>query len=757
MVPAGECPDSVGVSAHRKPQPVEMHNDKIRESRGNRSGELASPRSHDCRFTTHLALFMLMLIATVTITCLWVLSEQDYYQGDGGRTHQMAIDKAALFRQWPGGALYYSVKNSLIGDYNEVVVLPIFPFVMAFGNSRLAFELALVLLYQLPFALVVGAIATKLIPVHPSAVFWSTTGLALLTPAVWVPTLRGLPDMCSAFLVALAVLLYLRDKSLRRWWQIPTIGLVLATAVILRRHFAYGVVALFVSWGVMSFMVFVEQWQRSFRDAVISWSMTIVRIGLVGVSGLAWAALLAWPFLETVYRTDFTSLYSSYVFPPNEVISFYILIFGWGPWVLAGVGYISGAFFRKLNRDVALFFIVFGLYSYAQWAFVVGQRVIHFASHFSMFVVLGLSALVWVVWQAEKSRSRLLIITSLAIYLAANAVIGMVKLTNLDSPGVGQIATSFAPNHSPIVRKDYGEIGRLVEYLRKVTSRGDRIYVAAGSFFLDYTLLVNTERTLYGRDQSVLAFIATPVVDSNHDLPLSALLAVQYVVVPSAVEVQQTAGSSQWEYHLPHDQQTVVKVASLAFTENWPIAKDFSRLPEEFILSNGTHVNIYRRVRPTSLETVLTTLEIMEKSFRSRPGGQLDWIVLESPYSHSLSRSSDGSYSFRTNVTNVQTTQETRLLYIGTVPAKLKLSGALRFGKGPCASIVALNISTLSASHNFLDSKSVTFRYPESSAFAVPMDRAGVEYLLLNVSDTREGNPQISCQVAMDQIRVGDG
>ena len=622
MLPAGECPESVDVSAYRKPHSVEMHSDDMRESQGNRPGEFASSRSRNRLFMTHLALFMLMLTASVTITCLWVLNEQDYYRGDWGRTHQMAIDQAALFRQWPGGALYYHVKESLVKDYNDVVVLPIFPVVMAFGNSRLVFELALVLLYQLPFALVVGAIATKLIRVHPSAVFWSTTAVVLLTPAVWVPTLRGYPDMCSAFLVALAILFYLHDRSLRHWWQIPTIGLVLALAVILRRHFAYGVVAMFVSWGVMSLVGFAEHWKRSFRDAVTSSSMTIVRIGLVGICSLVWTALLAWPFLEVVHDSNFRSLYASFEFPASEIISFYVLIYGWGPWVLALAGYITGVYFRKVDRDVAIFLMMFGLVSYVQWAFVVHQKSVHFANHFSMFVVLGLSALVWVVCQAGKSRSRLLILTSVVIYLVTNAVIGMVKLTNLDSPGVGKIATLFAPNHAPIVRKDYGEIGRLVEYLRKVTLRGDKIYVAAGSFNLDYPLLVNAERTLYGHDQRTLAFIPTSLVDSNHDLPLSALMQAQYVVVPSAVEVQQTAQASQWEYHLPHDQQTVVKAASLAFTQNWSIANDFSRLPEEFTLSNGSHVNVYQRIRHTSLKTALATLATMEKSYRSRPSGR---------------------------------------------------------------------------------------------------------------------------------------
>jgi hypothetical protein len=48
------------------------------------------------------------------------------------------------------------------------------PFILVFGSSRLIYELALALAYLLPFALVMGAIATQLIRAHSRPVFWAT-------------------------------------------------------------------------------------------------------------------------------------------------------------------------------------------------------------------------------------------------------------------------------------------------------------------------------------------------------------------------------------------------------------------------------------------------------------------------------------------------------------------------------------------------------------------------------------------------------
>ena len=79
-----------------------------------------------------------------------------------------------------------------------------------------------------------------------------TLVVALLTPMVWVATLRGYPDMGAAAIMALAVWVYLGDPRLTRARQSVVIGLLLAGAMLFRRHFAYNAVALVLSVALQS-------------------------------------------------------------------------------------------------------------------------------------------------------------------------------------------------------------------------------------------------------------------------------------------------------------------------------------------------------------------------------------------------------------------------------------------------------------------------------------------------------------------------
>jgi len=47
--------------------------------------------------------------------------------------------------------------NSTNLEYNYFHTIPLIPFILALGNSRLSYVLSVSLVYQLPFALVVGA------------------------------------------------------------------------------------------------------------------------------------------------------------------------------------------------------------------------------------------------------------------------------------------------------------------------------------------------------------------------------------------------------------------------------------------------------------------------------------------------------------------------------------------------------------------------------------------------------------------------
>ena len=88
----------------------------------------------------------------------------------------------------------------------------------------------------------------------------------------------------------------------------------------------------------------------------------------------------------------------------------------------------------------------------------------------------------------------------------------------------------------------------------------------------------------------------TPHIDSRDGNPTTALLQAQYVVVATPVQ-----------YHLPPDEQHIVRTAVEEFTEGRPLARDFELLPDSYTLADGARVRVYRRTRPSTEAVVLGT------------------------------------------------------------------------------------------------------------------------------------------------------
>lgn len=110
----------------------------------------------------------LLAVLTVTITWLYIASERNFHWWIDW--YAPAVHVADTFRESPQRALQL-VEQSLDRERNRLYTLPLVPLILVFGDSRFVYEIGLALVYLLPFALVMGAIATCLIPVHPQAIF----------------------------------------------------------------------------------------------------------------------------------------------------------------------------------------------------------------------------------------------------------------------------------------------------------------------------------------------------------------------------------------------------------------------------------------------------------------------------------------------------------------------------------------------------------------------------------------------------------
>ena len=201
-----------------------------------------------------LLALLALFIGIVTIT--YVCSERNFHWWIDW--HARTLEVVTALRDSPAEALQL-VKYSLVGERNRLFTLPLIPFILVFGSSRLVYELGLALVYLLPFALAMGAIATQLIRAHSRTVFWATAFLTLFIPVSWIPTFMGIPDTGGAALVGLATFVYLQDIRLKQWWRIPVMGFLLGAAILLRRPFVYAGVTFLGALTLQSLMLFVAE------------------------------------------------------------------------------------------------------------------------------------------------------------------------------------------------------------------------------------------------------------------------------------------------------------------------------------------------------------------------------------------------------------------------------------------------------------------------------------------------------------------
>ncbi|MEO6026621.1 MAG: hypothetical protein ABIR79_07125 [Candidatus Binatia bacterium] len=117
-------------------------------------------------------------------------------------------------------------------------------------------------------------------------------------------------------------------------------------------------------------------------------------------------------------------------------------------------------------------------------------------------------------------------------------------------------------------------------------------------------------------------------IDSRDEYPVEKLLWADVVLVARPAQ-----------YHLAPDRQRLVGSVVDAFTDGWPIAEDFRKRPERLSLVNGTiEVDLYERVRPTSVTTAIRTLHRFAAALTTRPVGQRPWIAFTSDPTRRLER-----------------------------------------------------------------------------------------------------------------------
>ncbi|MEG4035868.1 hypothetical protein QUA03_18790 [Microcoleus sp. S36b_A4] len=703
-------------------------------------------------------LFLLVLI-TVTVTSIYVSSEHTFYWWDYAGYNTATVNTANLFRDSPDKA-WRGVIESLSKEKNLLISLPLVPFILLFGESRLSYILSVSLIYVLPFRLLVGAISVKLIPVYSRRVFWSTVLLSLLIPMSWIPTLRGYLDTGGCVFVALAILVYLQDVKLKSWWKIPLIGFLLAAAILLRRHFAYSAIAFFGAASLQAFIEFIVLIYRrksalsspKDKDAAVSFPYrclfeSAVKLGLIAATSLTILMLVAGDFTRSALTVDYRNLYVAWSLSVNDILTRYADFYGLGTWLLVLIGFSVGILTRMLVPAAAIFVSLFGVLSLIEWLLVLRYGYLHYTIHLTPIALLGLSTFFWTTWLTLKGKVRYFMVGAAGLYLVLNAAVGLIPL-KIDLPRL------FVGNFPPLVRSDYDEVVKLVEFLRKLAPNEEPIYIAGASNSFNANILRQANRKLNPPDGWwKLNTIGRPQIDSRDTYPLPELLQSQYAVV--ATPFQQVLPTD--EQVLRSHEQDVVKVVYDAFTQNWEIARDFQLLPEQFKLENDVTVSVYRRVRPTDTATAVRTLEAMQRQIVDRPGTQLDWISLhQSIYTsanYSVSQESDNLYKIVTHPIKNSQKIDTSFLYLGSISDKVKVTGKLNLPNKQCPG-VTLRLTLWDKEGKLVDSAEMAYSQKSAIGLNLLVEGKNTIYLLLEVLSSSKQDLSNQCRLEINNLAV---
>lgn len=584
------------------------------------------------------ALLSLSLCVTLTVVAVYVRHERAIYCWDFSGYQVYTEQLVEFWFNFPGtipakvlGLLAETWHSTGVGQYNYIPSLILFPFLCVFGRNRLIYIMSISICYLIPFALVLGAIASRLMPSRPKHAFWVTVLLTLMTPAALLPTLRGYVDTGGAVLLCSATWIYLCDMRLARLRSILLIGILIAAAILFRRTLAVSSLSCLAAMFMQSILLSVMMPEEESRGIWVRVLRSTLRLAFIVLIMVATIAVLALPFITFHWGKNYFSLYSSNKLPLATLIETVGLKYGWMTWGLLVVGFFWGIAAQVLDRAVASFILLQGVCVLVCWIFVIGYLGIHHTLGITPIVPLGLAALCMTSWSRLKAPWRAISLTAFVMYCMLNLFAGLApadtvsEITNRLDTLVSRIVNRFdvvqdaisllAENNGPLHYEDRDEILRLLNYLRNLDPSGP-IYVAASSPMLNMGIVQNAD--LLSPESKRLDFLEGSELDSRDPNPIDQLVRARYVLIAYPPQ-----------YHKAPEHQKVVRAVVELFSQDSEFAKDFVRLPVSFEFSQGldadstekelnaAEVSIFSRIRPTSKSTYLAT----QKSIQSKVNG----------------------------------------------------------------------------------------------------------------------------------------
>jgi hypothetical protein len=497
--------------------------------------------------------------------------------------------------------LIHSIRHD---DYNYLPAFLLMPFGFLFGTSRLAYILSIVNIFALPATLsfvVLHKKFTQSYGVNLKTLISISFATIVLLPSFWEPILGGLPDVGGIILINIVLLLYISHPfSEQSILNLLLIALFIPALVLFRRWYAFWGLSFYLTVLLETCVTQLFMRASNIRNFIKTLAKLFMQISVSAVFLFS----VAPNFIKHVIRTDYADIFSAYRSNNPMSQSFIQLLSRFGLFYLSlfVLGAIVGVMNKK-TRNFSLFLILQSLV-----IFILFSRTQNFdPQHFYLLIptMLLFSSLFISRLFIKPNRFKPFFVSGIALVLILIFLFTFSQKDFWPTKAFPKIFAGF--RHPPLVRNDIKEIDSMLNALNGLlTEPNDRVYVLASSHIINSSILDSAYLSLNRHKQIAKKILWTHDVDKRDGFP-QELLTAKYVIVADPIQ-----------YHLNPQDQRVVGIPAEFILKGQNIGKSFMKLPYDFVLDNGVHVYIYKKINPLNYSDLAFLSKILKYYYPDR-------------------------------------------------------------------------------------------------------------------------------------------
>jgi hypothetical protein len=558
----------------------------------------------------YLVAFLLTLVFVNVFTIIYIKQERYVYNWDlVGYWEQYAYIGRNLVLT-PIATIKSIVTSVRYNDYNYLPVLPLLPFYYLFGESRIGYILAISNIYLVPSIIILTFLSEKIINSYRQNIDLTIFSLILLTIAtfgsLWIPTLRGYPDVGGIFFIGLILLIYEeRPPEKQNMILLFLTALFLFIISINRRYYNFWVLAFFAAAFLERFSFIAINETKNYRDYL----KLIRNLFIICVVYIILYFIISGPLLKKQVTTDWSNVYGAYKhnlswlqraldFPNHFGLLFSILS-------------ILGLFFSIRIRRIRYF--VFFIALQAVITIIAFTRVQSFDFHQYLLISSALLILAAIFIERSVSFFKNSLPRNIYIVIYLAFIISLFANTFIPNFTVPRPVAFLFPQkgYKPLIRGDMEEIRKLVEFVERLSANkpAATYYVLASSEVLNSSIMKNAVRAYDEDSPLILKIHETADLDRRDGFPIE-FFDSRYVIV--AVPAQ---------YHLGKQDQKVISIPDERILNKAGIGMNYKKLPESFNLDQDVKVYIYEKEKPPDyqeIEEVLNEFLTYYPDFKTR-------------------------------------------------------------------------------------------------------------------------------------------